>query len=145
MNLWPQCHSAYVQLAQKRPDGLRSHVKMCPRQPCDLVPVCHTSGANTVALVPEHRRRSSQRCNRNQHAGIGVKRMGGMAQPRSAVSPTDALADHSLECTVGSYGKSRRTRVQVCVRAYVCARACVCVRVRACVRVSTHAHTHVRA
>jgi hypothetical protein len=32
------CHSAYVQLAQKRPDGLRSHVEMCTRQPCDLVP-----------------------------------------------------------------------------------------------------------
>ncbi len=61
--------------------------------------------------------------------------MGGMAQPRSAVSPTDALADHSLECTVGSFGKSRRTRVQVCVRAFVCVRARVCARacVRACV------------
>ena len=121
---------------------------MCPRQPCDLVPACHTSGANTVALVPEHRwhtLKPSGATVSDQHAGIGVKRMGGMAQPRSAVSPTDALADHSLECTVGSFGKSRRTRVQVCVRAYVCVRACVCVRVRACVRVSTHAHTHVRA
>ncbi len=81
--------------------------------------------------MPEHRwhtLKPSGATVSDQHARIGVKRMGGMAQPRSAVSPTDALADHSLECTVGSFGKSRRTRVQVCV--------CACV--RTCVRVRVH-------
>ena len=43
-------HVAYVQLAQKRPDGLRGHVKMRTRQPYHLVPAANGAGKSERLL-----------------------------------------------------------------------------------------------